>query len=61
MNSTIENSLIEQKTTVSARNVEAPDALGGLRPGKKTLTRIQDGWQKHELNIRTPGWVWDRQ
>jgi sugar/nucleoside kinase (ribokinase family) len=45
---------------VGACNVKAPDALGGLCSWEATLARIQRGWQKHELNSQTPGWVWDR-
>lgn len=42
---------------VGACNVEALDALSGLRSWEETITRIQDGWTKHTLNIEAPGWV----
>lgn len=44
---------------VGACNVEAPDALGGLRSWEETLSRIQRGWDKHKLNIQAQKWVWD--
>lgn len=44
---------------VGACNVEAPDALGGLRSWEATTARIHSQWQKHPLNIQLSGWEWD--
>jgi sugar/nucleoside kinase (ribokinase family) len=46
---------------VGACNVEALDALSGLRSWQETITRVQRGWTKYALNIDAPGWVWDDQ
>jgi sugar/nucleoside kinase (ribokinase family) len=39
---------------VGACNVEAADALSGVRPWDETLARIDSGWRKASLAI--PGW-----
>ena len=44
---------------VGACNVEAADALSGLRPWNETMSRIQLGWEKHPLQVKTAGWHWD--
>jgi sugar/nucleoside kinase (ribokinase family) len=44
---------------VGACNVEAPDALSGLRSWEDTLIRIDHGWEKHALIIDHPNWHWD--
>jgi len=44
---------------VGACNVEAADALSGLRPWEDTLQRIASGWQRRALTIDAPGWRWD--
>jgi sugar/nucleoside kinase (ribokinase family) len=41
---------------VGACNVEAPDALSGLRSWDDTLARIQSGWTHAPLEIHAPGW-----
>jgi sugar/nucleoside kinase (ribokinase family) len=41
---------------VGACNVEAADALSGLRSWENTLARIQSGWARHTLEITAPGW-----
>ncbi len=46
---------------VGACNVEAPDALGGIRSWEETQQRIQRGWEKHELQVQDAGWSWDSQ
>lgn len=43
---------------VGACNVEAKDALSGLRTWDATQARIADGWARAELAIDTPGWTW---
>ena len=44
---------------VGACNVEATDALSGLRTWEETVARINAGWKRHPLAIRSPGWQWD--
>ncbi len=44
---------------VGACNVEAADALGGVRPWDVTQTRIQAGWVRSPLAVDAPGWHWD--
>jgi sugar/nucleoside kinase (ribokinase family) len=44
---------------VGACNVEAPDAISGVRSWEVTLERIQSGWKRHLLEIDSDGWFWD--
>jgi len=46
---------------VGACNVEAADALGGLRSWEDTLARVAAGWERRPLEITAPGWAWDEQ
>lgn len=46
---------------VGACNVEAPDALSGIRPWDDTLRRVAAGWPRHELHVDAPGWRFDAQ
>ena len=41
---------------VGACNVEAADALSGLRPWDATLGRVAAGWRQHDLQVDDPGW-----
>ena len=50
---------ITSAVAVGAFNVEAADALSGLRSWEVTQERIQSGWQKRSLKIDGPGWFWD--
>lgn len=54
---------IEQALTmavaVGACNVEAPDALSGIRPWEETLERITRGWPRHVLSLEAEGWRFD--
>ncbi|OQA45246.1 MAG: putative sugar kinase YdjH [Chloroflexi bacterium ADurb.Bin325] len=43
-------------TAVGACNVEAADALGGIRPWAETLDRMAAGWPRHEMSVDAPGW-----
>jgi len=45
---------------VGACNVEAPDALGGIRPWEETMQRVERGWPRHPLTLDSPGWHFDR-
>ncbi len=44
---------------VGACNVEALDALNGVRPWQATLDRLAAGWPRHELHLAAPGWRFD--
>lgn len=44
---------------VGAHNVEAWDAVSGIRSWEETLARIRAGWAKNPLEITTPGWRYD--
>ncbi len=44
---------------VGACNVEASDALSGLRSWDETQARITGGWPHHALALSAPGWQWD--
>ena len=44
---------------VGACNVEAPDAVSGIRSWAETLARIEAGWPRRTLLIDTPGWRFD--
>jgi sugar/nucleoside kinase (ribokinase family) len=43
---------------VGACNVEAADALSGLRSWKATLARVAGGWPRRPLAVTAPGWRW---
>jgi len=44
---------------VGACNVEAADALSGVRSWDDTLRRVKSGWARHELDLDAPGWRLD--
>lgn len=44
---------------VGACNVEAADALSGVRSWDETQARIAAGWARGPLTIHAPGWQWD--
>jgi sugar/nucleoside kinase (ribokinase family) len=41
---------------VGACNVEAADALGGVRSWEETLSRLQGDWSRYTLDIKAAGW-----
>ncbi|MBT3290406.1 MAG: carbohydrate kinase family protein [Victivallales bacterium] len=41
---------------VGACNVEAPDALGGIRTWAQTMARLDAGWERISPGISDPGW-----
>ena len=47
---------ITAAVAVGACNVEAADALSGLRSWEDTLARIAAGWPNRPLDFRAPGW-----
>jgi sugar/nucleoside kinase (ribokinase family) len=44
---------------VGACNVEAADALTGIRSWDATRERIDQGWARRTLNLNAPGWNFD--
>ena len=44
---------------VGACNVEAADALSGVRRWDETQRRVASGWARHELDLETAGWRFD--
>lgn len=56
---------VEQALTsavaVGACNVEAPDALSGVKSWDETQGRVAAGWPRSPVTIDAPGWVWDEQ
>lgn len=44
---------------VGACNVEAPDALSGLRSWEDTWERVESGWPHCFLPLQEPGWRWN--
>lgn len=44
---------------VGACNVEAADALSGVRPWEATQARIAAGWARQPVRIDAPGWTWN--
>jgi sugar/nucleoside kinase (ribokinase family) len=45
---------------VGACNVEAADALSGLRPWDDTWRRVDSGWPRRKLSLDEDGWRFDR-
>lgn len=50
---------VTMAVAVGACNVEAADALGGIRPWEATVARVAEGWAKHPLHLDAPGWRHD--
>ncbi|MBN1993095.1 MAG: carbohydrate kinase family protein [Anaerolineae bacterium] len=44
---------------VGGCNVEAADAVSGIRSWEKTLARLEAGWPRQKLNFDDPGWWFD--
>jgi sugar/nucleoside kinase (ribokinase family) len=51
---------VTMAVAVGACNVEAPDALSGLRSWEDTLARVKAGWERLDFNLALPGWNWDK-
>jgi sugar/nucleoside kinase (ribokinase family) len=50
---------LNASAAVGACNVEAVDALGGIRTWEATLARVAHGWQRNDMQITSPNWGWD--
>ena len=46
---------------VGACNIEAADALSGIRLWEETRARVAGGWSRHEMVIDTAGWQFSGQ
>jgi sugar/nucleoside kinase (ribokinase family) len=44
---------------VGACNVEAPDALSGLKSWDETMQRVASGWRRQPLDLTSAGWMLD--
>ncbi len=44
---------------VGACNVEAHDAVSGIRSWEETLARVEAGWPRRTLSLNSPGWTFD--
>jgi sugar/nucleoside kinase (ribokinase family) len=60
----LRNLSIEEALTmavaVGASNVEAADALSGIRTWEETCQRVARGWERQPLELSTLGWQFDR-
>jgi sugar/nucleoside kinase (ribokinase family) len=50
---------LKAASAVGACNVEAADALSGIRSWEATLAREADGWQQNPLQLPNHDWLWD--
>ena len=50
---------ITAAVAVGACNVQAADALSGIRPWGEPLRRVERGWPRHPLTLPSPGWSLD--
>jgi sugar/nucleoside kinase (ribokinase family) len=50
---------VTMAAAVGACNVEAADAVGGLRSWEETVARVEAGWPRQELSFDSPGWRFD--
>ena len=48
---------IDAAVAVGACNVEAADALSGLRTWEETMARIREGWPHRPMHMGDPDWV----
>ena len=52
---------ITAAVAVGACNVEAADALAGIRTWEETWHRMHGRWARHELKLDVPGWQFNEQ
>ena len=50
---------LNSAVAVGAFNVEAADAISGLRSWEVTQARIAQGWKRHNSELNDNGWSWD--
>lgn len=49
---------ITAAVAVGACNVEAADALSGIRPWDETSARVKSGWERLDACVQAAGWDW---
>lgn len=47
---------VAMAAAVGACNVEAPDAISGVRSWPETRARIEAGWPRQNVRVGSPGW-----
>jgi sugar/nucleoside kinase (ribokinase family) len=52
---------VTMAVAVGACNIEAPDALSGIRSWEETQARVASGWPRHSLHLDATGWRFDGQ
>jgi sugar/nucleoside kinase (ribokinase family) len=45
---------------VGACNVEAADAVSGIRSWEETVARVETGWPRQKMDFDEPGWSFDQ-
>jgi sugar/nucleoside kinase (ribokinase family) len=50
---------VTMAVAVGACNVEAADALSGIRSWEETVQRVANGWERRFVELNSPGWHWD--
>jgi len=48
--------VVTAAVAVGACNVEASDALSGIRPWEETMARVRAGWPRRWFEMEAPGW-----
>jgi sugar/nucleoside kinase (ribokinase family) len=48
--------VVTAAVAVGACNVEASDALSGVRPWEETMARVRAGWPRRWFEMAAPGW-----
>lgn len=51
---------VTMAAAVGACNVEAADAVSGIRSWEETVARIEAGWARQKLELDSPGWHFDQ-
>lgn len=54
-------SALKYACAAGAQNVEALDAVSGVKSWEETREKIKSGWAKNNFLVKTPGWIFDRQ
>ncbi len=52
---------VTMAVAVGACNIEAADALSGIRSWEETQARVAGGWPRHSLHLDATGWRFDGQ
>ncbi len=52
---------VTMAVAVGACNIEAADALSGIRSWEETQARVVGGWARHSMHLHAAGWHFDGQ